>query len=173
MQRVIFFSFLIFFFSACLEHDPNLNAKGEDVIEAKEMYIEVQNLVYQDTVYVPIYSDIYSETKEFRINLTATLSIRNTSLTDSLFIEDIDYYDTNGDLVRHYIDKDKTLLLKPMQSIEYVIEKNDTKGGTGANFLVNWGAQTRQLKPVFQGVMISTGGQQGISFVTEGVSLRN
>jgi hypothetical protein len=58
-----------------------------------------------------------------------------------------------------------------MQSIEYVIEEDDVKGGTGANFIVNWGALKNDVKPIFQGVMISTSGQQGLSFVTEGVSI--
>ena len=66
---------------------------------------------------------------------------------------------------------ESTILLQAMQSIEYVIEEEDVKGGTGANFIVNWGAFKNDVKPIFQGVMISTSGQQGLSFVTEGVSI--
>lgn len=154
----------------CEEPDPNLNASGEDLLESKETFVEPTNLPYKDTVYVPIYSDIYSKTKEDRLLLTATLSIRNTSLTDSMYIRDIDYYDTDGKLVRHYIDK--TLLLTPMQSIDYVIEEADTAGGTGANFIINWGANSNDIYPVFQGVMIAMRGQHGISFVTEGKSIK-
>lgn len=135
----------------------------------EEVYVESAALSIRDTVYVPIYSDIYSETKDIRFNLTATLSVRNTSLSDTIYIEDIDYYNSNGDLVRHYLEK--ILLLKPMQSIEYVIEEEDTEGGTGANFIVNWGTNDSSVKPIFQGIMISTNGQQGISFMTNGVSI--
>jgi len=146
-----------------------LNRVGEDVLESKEIFVEDLALSFRDTVYVPIYSDIYSETKDVRFKLTATLSLRNTSLQDSVYIEDIDYYDSQGNKVRAYIDKN--LLLGPMQSIEYVVEEDDTVGGTGANFIINWGANKASLKPIFQGVMISTHGQQGISFTTEGVSI--
>ncbi|MEL6253197.1 MAG: DUF3124 domain-containing protein [Bacteroidota bacterium] len=142
--------------------------EGDD-LGPKETFVEDLELGFRDTVYVPIYSDIYSETKDVRFKLTATLSLRNTSLQDSVYIEDIDYYDSQGNKVRSYIDKN--LLLGPMQSIEYVVEEDDTVGGTGANFIINWGANTAGLKPVFQGVMISTHGQQGISFTTEGVSV--
>jgi hypothetical protein len=127
-------------------------------------------LNYRDTVYVPIYSDIYSETKAVKFNLTATLSIRNTSLTDSIYLENIDYYNSAGEKVRGYIEN--TVLLKPMQSLEYVIEEDDNEGGTGANFIVNWGTNGFQAKPIFQGIMISTNGQQGISFSTDGVSIK-
>lgn len=159
----------ICFFQACVELDPNLDRDGNSVFDENQIFVESVDLQLRDTVYIPIYSDIYSESKHQRFYLTATLSIRNTSLTDSIYIEDIDYYDTDGAFVRHYIDK--ILLLKPMQSIEYIIEKDDKIGGAGANFIVNWGANSKQVKPVFQGVMISTQGQQGISFLTEGVSI--
>ncbi|MEL6925690.1 MAG: DUF3124 domain-containing protein, partial [Bacteroidota bacterium] len=99
----------------------------------------------------------------------ANAQSRNTSLQDSIYIEDIDYYDTEGKLVRHFIDR--ILLLSPMQSIDFVIEENDTAGGTGANFIVNWGSNSGHVVPVFQGVMISTNGQQGISFLTSGISI--
>lgn len=168
-MRSLFYLLIPFVLFACsLEQDPNLNTKGEDVLESKEIYIDAKELPWQDTVYVPIYSDIYSRSKHTRFFLTATLSIRNTSLTDSIYIEEIDYYDTDGDLIRKYLDK--ILLLKPMQSIEYVIGEDDKSGGAGANFMIYWGAEKSHLTPVFQGIMISTNGQQGISFLTEGIS---
>lgn len=160
---------LIFLYS-CEPPNPNLNTEGEDVLEAKEVFSKDTYLPFRDTVYVPIYSDIYTKTIRDRYLLTATLSIRNTSLTDSLFVEDIDYYDTEGALVRSYL-KEKNLLLRPMQSIEYVIEENDATGGAGANFLINWGAKDDRIKPIFQGVMTSTRGQHGFAFTTDGVSV--
>ena len=166
------FSIIILFFclAACeLESNPNLNQEGEDKLERHELFVDNIELPYLDTVYVPIYSDIYSQTRDTRFFLTATLSIRNTSLTDSMYLKVIDYYDTDGELVRQYIDQD--LVLTPMQSIDYVIDENDKSGGTGANFILVWGAKNNQVRPVFQGVMVSTAGQQGISFLTEGISI--
>ena len=64
----------------------------------------------------------------------------------------IDYYNTAGDLVRNYAEH--TVLLKPMQSIEYVIEEKDKEGGTGANFVVCWGTNGYHVKPMFQGIII-------------------
>ncbi|MFK8103713.1 MAG: DUF3124 domain-containing protein [Saprospiraceae bacterium] len=72
-------------------------------------------------------------------------------------------------MVRAYVDK--TLRLKPMESIDYVVEEQDELGGTGANFIIVWGAKSKHLNPLFQGVMISTMGQQGISFITDGISI--
>ncbi|WP_405414240.1 DUF3124 domain-containing protein [Maribacter sp. Asnod1-A12] len=119
-------------------------------------------------VYVPIYSDIYNQTRDSRTLLTATLSIRNTSLKDSLFVSKIDYYNTEGDLVRSYIDS--PIYLTPMESIDYVIEQQDTSGGSGANFLIDWYSKKR-LNPLFQAVMVGGLGAQAFSFTTEGIEI--
>ncbi|CAM3480535.1 DUF3124 domain-containing protein [Zobellia roscoffensis] len=119
-------------------------------------------------VYVPIYSDIYNQTRDSRTLLTATLSIRNTSLKDSLFITTIDYYNTGGDLVRSYIDQ--AIYLKPMESIDYVIEQQDTSGGSGANFIIDWYSK-HPLNPLFQAVMVGGLGAQAFSFTTEGIEV--
>jgi len=160
----------LFCFQSCeLPKKPKEQTK-DPVLDKYNSTTNSSDLLYRDTVYIPIYSDIYSETKDVKFNLTATLSIRNTSLVDTIYIDDIDYYDTEGKLVRNYL-VNQTLGLSPMQSIEYVIEEDDTEGGSGANFIINWAANDRNVRPIFQGVMISTNGQQGISFLTEGVSI--
>ena len=170
ISPILIFTFFIFFFVACQPTSQNINEKGKDILESHEVIGVPVNTAFQDTVYVPIYSDIYSESKDSRFMLTATLSIRNTSMTDSMYLQEIDYYDTKGTLVKKYIDK--TLFLKPLESIDYVIEEDDKRGGTGANFILIWGANKSNLKPIFEAVMISTRGQQGISFITKGVPIR-
>ena len=120
-----------------------------------------------EQVYIPIYSDIYYVDSKHTFSLTATLSIRNTSFKDSIYVFTIDYYNSAGKKVRRY--NDSSLLLKPMESVEFVVENKDDTGGVGANFVVEWGAKAGAQRPYIQGVMIGTSGQQGISFTTEGV----
>ncbi|MGO4919013.1 DUF3124 domain-containing protein [Maribacter spongiicola] len=135
-------------------------------LDRKANAVLIDSLVRQ--VYVPIYSDIYNQTRDTRTLLTATLSIRNTSLKDSLFVSKIDYYNTEGDLVRSYIDS--PIYLTPMESIDYVIEQQDTSGGSGANFLIDWYSK-KQLNPLFQAVMVGGLGAQAFSFTTEGLEI--
>jgi len=120
-----------------------------------------------ELVYIPIYSDIYYVDSRHTFSLTATLSIRNTSFKDSIYVFLIDYYNSEGKKVRRY--NESTLLIKPMESVEYVVENKDDTGGVGANFVVEWAAGSGAQRPYFQGVMIGTTGQQGISFTTEGI----
>ena len=167
-----FFVFLILAMaltSSCKEQNHNLNEVGLDKFEALAVQDMPTHLVFHDTVYIPVYSDIYSESKNTRFNLTATLSLRNTSLKHSFYISAVDYYDSEGVNTKNFL---KTpIILTPMQSVEYVIDEHDTSGGTGANFVVYWGAENENIQPIFEGIMISTNGQQGISFSTIGVSI--
>lgn len=118
------------------------------------------------TIYVPIYSHIYTRDKSRVINLAATLSIRNTDVQSPIRITAARYYGTHGTLVREYVNK--PLRLAPMASTDFVVEEDDTSGGVGANFIVEWDAGIEVTEPVVEAVMISTASQQGISFVSAG-----
>ena len=120
---------------------------------------------YLETDYIPIYSDIYHMDGTKRFLLTSTLSIRNTSLTDSVYVFSANYNDSYGKQLRAYIDS--TILLKPLEAIEFVVEYNEDKGGAGASFLVDWGAGRDDGQLLIQAVMTGTSNQQGLSFLTE------
>ena len=154
---------------SCIEKQLNLNKVGEDKFHALEIETIPDDIVFRDTTYVPIYSDIYSQTKDIKFNLTATLSLRNTSFKNSIYISEVDYFDSSGKKTKSFLTK--PIVLEPMQSVEYVIEENDTSGGTGANFIINWASDDENAQPLFQGIMISTHGQQGVSFSTNGISI--
>lgn len=155
--------------TACLENNPNKDSTGNNILKDNAITISPKQTPFNDTVYVPIYSDIYNRSKDTRFNLTATLSIRNTSIKDTMYVNSIEYYDTEGNLVHNYIEN--SIFLKPLETIDYVVEEDDTKGGSGANFLITWSGKTKNLKPIFQAVMVSINGQQGLAFTTEGVSI--
>ncbi|MFY0600101.1 MAG: DUF3124 domain-containing protein [Cyclobacteriaceae bacterium] len=155
---------------SCTEPNPNRNTYSEKVLKQNEVGEQMPlNHEYIDSVYVPVYSDIYSRSKKTHFLLTVTLSIRNTSYTDTLIIRTIDYFNTQGDLVKEYLDE--PIYLNPMASIDYVIDEKDDSGGSGANFIVVWSAKNAKVNPIIQAVMISTNGQQGVAFTTEGVSI--
>lgn len=118
------------------------------------------------TVYVPVYSHIYSVNQNQKMDLAVTLSLRNTDLTRPIIIASVLYYDTNGALIRKYLEQ--PVELSPLASAEFVVNQSDTAGGAGANFVVEWVAQQQVTDPVIEAVMINTMGNQGISFVSQG-----
>ncbi len=118
------------------------------------------------TVYVPIYSHIYSGIKGSPFDLAATLSIRNTDPKYSMTIVSVKYYDTEGKLVKEYLDA--PLQLNVLASIRYIITEGEKIGGSGANFIVRWKSDQAMNPPIMEGVMIGTHSGQGISFVSRG-----
>jgi len=61
------------------------------------------------------------------------------------------------------------LRLAPLATTEFFVPEQDSSGGSGANFIVEWVAEKKQVNtPIIEAVMISTSGQQGISFVRSG-----
>ena len=118
------------------------------------------------TIYVPIYSHIYMRDKTRIIKLTATLSIRNTDAVNAIRVRTVSYYGTHGTLEKQYLTQ--PIKLGPMASVDYVVAEDDTSGGVGANFIVEWDSAVEVARPVVEAVMIGTASQQGISFVSTG-----
>lgn len=122
------------------------------------------------TLYVPVYSNVFSGPRKLPLQLAATLSIRNTDLAASVKVTAIDYYDTNGKLVRRYLER--PAVVAPLATMYVHIEEKDTLGGFGANFIVRWQAGSIINAPVVECVMIGATGGQGISFVSPGQEIR-
>lgn len=123
------------------------------------------------TVYVPVYSHIYADSrfKDKPFQLTAILSIRNTDFDISFTIEKVDYYDSHGKLLSHYLQKPITI--PPLASTRYIVPESHTLGGSGAKFIIVWKSEEAITEPIIEGVMIGTKMQQGISFVTDSQTL--
>lgn len=117
-----------------------------------------------ESVYVSIYSNIYSGPKAVRYELAAMLSIRNTDPKYPITILKADYYDTSGNLIDSYVKK--PMKLKPLESTYFYIKEYDKRGGPGANFIVKWQAKKGVNQPIIEGVML--GMRQGVSFICPG-----
>ena len=118
------------------------------------------------TLYVPIYSHIYSGVKGRPFDLAAILSIRNTNPNNSITLTSVKYYDSDGKLLKEYLSI--PLQLNALVSTRYIITEGDKAGGSGANFLVKWKSEKKVNPPIIEGVMIGTHSGQGISFVSRG-----
>jgi hypothetical protein len=125
----------------------------------------IDSLVSGST-YLSVYSQIYSQTEHLTHDLTATVSMRNINRIDTVYLTNAEYFDTHGKMIRTYFKT--TIYIAPMETIEIVIDEHDREGGTGANFIFDWKTTAGVSEPLFEAVMISTSGQQGLSFATSG-----
>lgn len=123
----------------------------------------------QARTYVPVYSHIYTEGRDRVLNLAETVSVRNTDDVNPIVILSVRYQSTTGKLIREYVPK--PVLLEPMATADFVVRLDDTSGGSGASFLVDWRGAKTVNPPLIEGIMISTGSGRNLSFVCRGVEL--
>lgn len=145
MKHFIIAFITALFLTSCQQNEFKLQYEHKDVL-----YIEkedLQQMEIQQNVYVAAYSDIYYESEKKKTYLTVILSLRNTSFTDTLYFDKIDYYSSSGELLKSYIDK--VLVLRPMESMEYIVKSSEKKGGSGANFVVSYQAKPDLKNPPF------------------------
>ncbi|UBF24871.1 DUF3124 domain-containing protein [Kovacikia minuta CCNUW1] len=156
--------------AACTPQATSQNAQTdshENGVGLKQVTLNKSAIKQGQTVYVPVYSYIYHYNNQRHvINLAVTLSVRNTDLKNPIIITAVRYYDNDGKLIKQYLEK--PVELAPLASTSFFIETNDTRGGLGANFIVDWVAETVVTEPVIEAVMIGTASTQGISFVSGG-----
>ena len=130
---------------------------------------EADSLLKKGKTYLSIYSQVYSLSEHRKHNLTVTVSMRNTSLSDTLYLEKADHYSTKGKLIKSYLEK--TIFIAPMETLEIVINEEEIASGTGGNFIFDWKIKKNAHEPLFESVMISTTSQQGLSFSSQGVKI--
>jgi hypothetical protein len=124
----------------------------------------------RELVYVPIYSSIFYEDGKRTLQLAATLSIHNVDPDWPITVTRADYYNTDGTLIKKYVDK--PTVLTPLQTMNLVVAKTNAAGGTGANFLVEWQGSGEANSPLVEAVMVNASSNLGIAFTSTGKVLK-
>lgn len=121
-------------------------------------------------VYVAVNTDIYIRSKEQRLPLTNTLCIRNVSVDQPMIVNHVDYYDAEGIKLKDYLAH--PVELRPLQSIWLILEGQNKQGGTGTNFLIDWGSMKPIPDPIIESLMAGSSYQLGLSFKSESVVVK-
>lgn len=152
--------------SPIAEPAPNNHAQAEPPVEAP-----ASGDVRLRTVYVPAYSHLpKGKDAEGRSLLSILLSVRNIDPSAAITLTHVDYFDTYGHRVRRYLPKARTL--RPLETVEFVVDTFDASGGSGANFLVYWEGPSDAQPLLTEAVMVGhVGAGQAVSFTSRGVEL--
>jgi len=125
----------------------------------------VERLRIRHTEYVVAYSTVRLGSGKTKVNLATTLTIHNTSEKTPLILLRADYFDTAGTLLHHYLTS--PIAIRPLGSVETFVPE-DSRGGTGANFVVEWGADGQITEPLIEAVMVGQIGTSGFSITSRG-----
>jgi hypothetical protein len=125
-----------------------------------------ESLSVSGTFYVPAYSSVSMSQGKLRADFSVTLSIHNASEKRPLVLRRIAYFDTAGKLVENYLKV--PVALKPFSTIEVFVPATDVRGGTGANFVVEWAAPGDIAEPVVEALMFGGIGSGHYAFISQG-----
>lgn len=156
--------------SSCKDEDLDISSFNQVNWAKRTVPNAITDTLISGSSYLTVYSEIYSQSEHVTHDLTATISMRNTNRKDTIYIEKAEYFNTKGESIRTYFNK--TIFIAPLETVEIVIDEKDKTGGSGANFLFDWKVPSGAHEPYFESVMISTSGQQGLSFATRGVNYK-
>lgn len=174
-NRLFYLGFALILLTSCNsgENQSQLPTNRDEANSSQQEITLDKNftIVMGQTIYVPIYSYIYHDNNRQVYDLTATLSIRNTDLTSPIVVTSVRYNDSGGKLVRYYLDR--PIQLSALASTDFVIDRSDTNGDLGCNFIVEWVARTEVSEPIVEAVLIGSSFQQGISWISPGKVIKS
>lgn len=140
------------------------------LIKITMVHAEEISLSKGQMLYLPIYSTIWHgdthpiKGEPMKSNMSALVSIRNTSLKTPIKVVSARYYNTEGKLIKNFVSAPKAIV--PLGTLELFIEKSEAEGGSGANFLIQWEAATDTNAPVVEAVHIDNQASRPYSFIT-------
>jgi uncharacterized protein DUF3124 len=155
-------------------YGPSAGAQSAGIIEqnfANSLTaIPTENLAVTGAFYVPVYSSVSMSQGKLRADFSVTLSVHNASETRPLVLKRIAYFDTSGKMVESYLKS--PVALKPFSTIEVFVAANDVRGGTGANFVVDWAATGEIAEPAVEALMVGSVGPGHYAFISQGRPIR-
>jgi len=146
------------------------NASIEQTFAGSLTAVPTDPLAVSGSFYVPVYSSVAMSQGKLRADFSVTLSVHNASETKPLVLKRVAYFDTAGRLVENYLKA--PVALKPFATVEVAIATTDVRGGTGANFIVDWAATGEIAEPAVEALMVGSVGPGHYAFISQGRPVR-
>lgn len=127
------------------------------------------------TLYLPVYSHVYHgdpgrDGKPAQTLVSTHVSIRNTDPKMTIRLVSARYFDTQGKLVRAYVTA--PVAIPPLGTHEVFVPRTDTAGGSGANFLIVWSAESPANPPIVEALHADIREARTLMFITTGQPIR-
>ena len=128
-------------------------------------------LVSGQTLYLPVYSHVYHgdpgrDGKPAQTLVSTHISVRNTDPQTPIRLVSARYHDTRGKLVRSYLNAPVTI--PALATHEMFVPRTDTAGGSGANFVIVWTAETAANPPIVEALHADIREARTLMFSTTG-----
>jgi hypothetical protein len=141
------------------------------VLSGTSTAIATEDLTLGQVLYLPVYSEIWhgdrviNNGRPVKKLVSALISIRNTSFKTPIRIFSASYYSTEGKLLKEYIPK--PVIINPMGTYELFVERKESEGGSGANFVIQWDSTVMTNPPIVEALHADiSSGSYALTFIT-------
>lgn len=117
-------------------------------------------------LYLPVYSNMPYQIDTVKFDMSAFLAIHNTDLFSKIHLTQILYFNQDGNLVYDFLKQGK-LSIDPLATKDFYIPYED-QSGTGANFLVEWVADSLVNEPLFEAVTLCLKPNNTVAVLSQG-----
>lgn len=118
------------------------------------------------TIYVPVYSEVFIGNKAGRLPVRATVFFRNTDPKHTLKISSAMYHGQDGKPIEQMVGEPRSVA--PLATVQFDIAETATRGGPAPSLIVDWKAAQPVVEPLVECVSATAYSQQGISILTRG-----
>lgn len=127
---------------------------------------EMPTLSKGQTLYLPVYHRVYIDQIERDYDLSVTLVVRNTDLSNSITVYEGQHFDGAGLLKERFFKQ--PLVIPPLGSARRLIKKSgeSPKLAAGPSFIIKWRSDKPVNPPLVQSVMVGIRSSLGVSFMT-------
>lgn len=166
-------AFIFLILISCKEKEPiQISHQEHTKFDTNNLLIKEDSgtkKVQGQVLYMPVYSNIPSPEMRENYNMSAFLAIHNTDFINFIKVTKVLFFDNDGKLISTFLKNDT--VLNPLGALSYYIPQSN-QNGTGANFIVEWVADTLVTEPLIESVMVGFTNGQGVSFISQGKVIR-
>ena len=155
MKKTLILLLIIITSVSCMNRRRNNNAPKQPTdFDTKTLSSDIQpiRIMSGQLLYMPVYSNIPYQIDTGMFDMSAFLAVHNTDLINKISLTRVLYFNQEGKLVDDFL-KGNVAKLEPLATKEFYIPYED-RSGTGANFLVEWTADTLVTEPLIESVTL-------------------
>lgn len=156
--------------SSCSKNGVSDNARNEFNPSVLSQEMQPAKLVSGQLLYMPVYSNVPYDIDTVKFDMSAFIAIHNTDIFKTITLTRVLYFDQDGKLVNDYLRKG-AVKIGPLATRDFYVPYAD-QSGTGANFLIEWIADTLVCEPLIESVTTCLKPNNTLAIISEGKIIR-
>lgn len=127
-------------------------------------------MVSGQLLYLPVYSNVPYQIDTTTFDMSAFVAIHNTDLSFPITLTKVLYFNKFGKLVTDYLNN-KNYKIEPLATKDFYVPYED-QSGTGANFLIEWTADTIIYEPLIESITTCLKPNNTVAILSSGRIMR-